>query len=1219
MGTNPGGSSVARGLRALRSRARTLLVLRGLAAVVACVLLALVVVGLIDYALRTPWGFRAGVLVALVAGLGLAFRRFVLPAARFNPPLHEIALRVERSDAGRKAGLDGILASGLEFSERPGATPLERALAADVARKGEGLWTRSLVGAVLTPRQALMAGAGLLAAVAIAVGPAFVRPDLVSIAASRVLAPWAGAAWPTRTEIVDATRTTIHPAGEVLAIRGVLTRSHRKPGQTRVVANYRVLREGQDAGEVQTVVLTSQKRLESVDQESGEPVEGELFERLLEPGSLGLGGTRDEEITLEYWLETEDSATARASVLVVTPPALVKATARVEPPAYAREALAAIEPERAGATHQLAPVVSGTSPMPTPLVGSRVTVAIEHSKDVMIEGEGAAREAALARALGVERVPDGMEATLEPRRWTLSWMLSGPTTFRVRAADRHGLSSPDEAVMTIDAVSDAPPTAAVTEPAADEAVLATAVVPVTGEGRDDIEVASARVEMTIARAPGASTGAGAEPAGAATDLAAPVTPDAPARAVASSATLDLAKLELQPGNEVWLVAAAKDRFSLEGATHEEARSTPRRLRIISEPELLEELRAELQSVRQAAMRLDAEQAELLRAVGTEPPPRDLAERQAALGERIATQRQTLERLAGRSARNNLQDNALDGLLSDARSMVADAAGASQRAAQSIQNASRQGEDETPSLSDEERQEIAEAQEQVRDELGQLVQLLDNGQDAWVARRSVERLLAEQRRLLQQTSDLAGRTTGRSVGELTPDERSELDRIAERQSEAARQAADALDELSERSRELRDMDAAQAQAMAVASQRGRNSNVASTLEEAAQQVSQNQTNAATERQREAIETLEEMLEDLDSAEQRRDEALRRQLSSIIESLDGLIEQQDVQISLLTRAIGGASPAGLDQGMLRLNQNTLGVLDQITSAGREMERVGNLTLAAATAQSEAIVALREPVDLERAGTTERLSASRLREAKAEAERLEKEAAERDNSRKRRELRQAYREALERQTDLLGRATPLMGRELDRRDRAAVRQAGEQQEALRVTLEELRTKTEELADAQVFSFAHDRIDASMSAAAGSMREAKVDRAVVRNQEGAARLLQSLLAALQDPKNERDFRDQESGGGSGGGQGQGGQQLIPDLAKLRLLREMQQYVLEATRVASDDPGSTTPEDVAALGDLQRALSEQGRELMEQMAQPERALPGTSGPAQFLTQGGTP
>lgn len=1229
-------SEIARGLLRLRARARLLLLARAAAILLAGVLVALVVIGLTDFALRTPRAIRATLLLLLIGAMGIGIRRFVVPAWRFRPALREVALRIESTEAGRKAGLTGVLASGLELSDAarrannvdPSFTALARSMSERVGSETGRLWSPEIVGAVLSLRQSVRALGLLGLALILAIAPAFVRPDLVSIAAARVLTPWSDARWPTRTEVVDLTGARVHPMGESLPLRAALTRTNRREGQTQVLATYRVVQEGRP-GPWQTVVLTAQSRRVEVSPSLASPGAaadraepstrpartGELFERLIDPRALIGTTVLPNEFTLEYTLETDDNQTRPTEVLIVAPATIVGATATIEPPAYARPALAALEPDRLLASRPLGSGADERASVPASLVGSRVELEIQLSKPVPAPGPGEAGFSGFVRgALGLERLPDDLEARFEGDRWSLAWTLSEPTTLRVRPVDEHGISSVDEGVYAFDAIADTPPSASITEPAQDEAVLASATVRITGEGRDDIAVASVAIDRQIARPPARSSGVGADVSEAPSVIAGPASASEPARQRTIDTTLELGELSLQPGDEVWLHAIATDAFVLDGQTHEPARSVARRLRIIAQPELVEQLRAELQSIRQAAIRLDAEQSELRRQLDEEPMPRDLAERQAALGDRIATQRETIERLARRAERNNLEDGSLAGLMGDAASFVAEAARSSQSAAQSIQSRAepRPEDPETLALDEAAREEIAQAQDDVRDELGQLVQLLDNGQDAWVARRSVERLLAEQRRLLEQTQDLASRTTGRAVDALSQDERTELERIADRQRDAARQAEGALDELSERSRELREIDAAQAQAMALATQRGRSSSVASKLDEASEQISQNQANAAAQRQQEAIQTLEEMLEDLDSADRRRDEALRRQLASIIDSLESLIAQQEAQIALLARGRAGGPQSDLAPGMIRVNQNTLGVLEQIIGAGREMEKVADLTSDAATAQSLAVLSLRAPVNLGEADKQEQTSLVRLRDARAEAERIDKEAAERDAARKRRELRIAYREALEQQTDLARRTEGYEGRELDRRDRAGVRQAGEQQDALRATLALLQSETRELAEARIFAFAHERIDASMAGAAEALRAARVDRTTRRHQETSIRLLQSLMAALEESRDERDFRDQQQGGSEGGGQGgSGNDQLIQDMAKLKLLREMQGVVLETTRAASNDPGAFSQDELVSLGRLQRELAEQGRTLLEEMSRAAGGMPsGRSGGA---------
>src|SRR5690606_31815356 len=110
--------------------------------------------------------------------------------------------------------------------------------------------------------------------------------------------------------------------------------------------------------------------------------------------------------------------------------------------------------------------------MPAPLIGSRVSLQIEHSKPLPAPAPGEAGYSGFVRrALGVETLPDGLEADLREARWTFTWTLAQPTTFRVSLEDAHGVRSADDLTLSFDAVADAEPTATVTEPPQDEAVL----------------------------------------------------------------------------------------------------------------------------------------------------------------------------------------------------------------------------------------------------------------------------------------------------------------------------------------------------------------------------------------------------------------------------------------------------------------------------------------------------------------------------------------------------------------------------------------------------------------------------------------------------------------------------------------------------------------------------------------------------------------------------
>jgi hypothetical protein len=447
--------------------------------------------------------------------------------------------------------------------------------------------------------------------------------------------------------------------------------------------------------------------------------------------------------------------------------------------------------------------------------------------------------------------------------------------------------------------------------------------------------------------------------------------------------------------------------------------------------------------------------------------------------------------------------------------------------------------------------------------------------------------------------------GKKPGDLTPQERAELAQIAERQQRLSDAARQAIDKLNERAKQMEKVDAAQAQGMKQAAERGREQQVPQKMDDAARNVEQNQTSSADEQQQQAMQSMQQMLEDMQDAAKKRDATLRRVLASVIESLERLIRDQDEQIAALTEATPAGPFDALDEPMITLNQNTLSVADE-ARGDRQTARIAELIERAGKAQSAAIAALRAaPVVADDADKAERESLRLLRLARAEAQKLQDEARKRDNDRKRQELRRVYRDALEQQVGLKGETDPFIGKAVDRRDRMKVRGLGERQDALRASLDEIRKKTEEIADAGVFDYAHQRLEQVTAHAAKMLRAGQPERSVGRDQDSAVRILKSLVDALNDQAKKDDEFRENADSGNGGGEGQGGKQpLIPPLAELRLLREMQQEAADLTRLLDEakEPGAT--DELVGVGKLQRGLSERGQELIKKLEPPEPELP---------------
>ena len=1167
---------IRRRLAALRSRARALLVTERGGAAAAALAAAIVLAALADYAVRFPPALRWIFWLGLVGAALWALRHRVIPALRFAPGLTEVALRVERSSGAAEAGLPGYLAAGVDFAsgEDPRESELTRALARRVVVQAGERFAKARVSHVLDPRGAWRGAAQLAGALGVVVVLSAAWPALASIGARRILTPWTDAQWPKRTMVTDATVVEVHPLGQALPLRAAVTRTYHDAGETPVWARYRIV--GRDAW--RRVPLTGQGRATDT---SG----GELYERLVEPAAL-VAREGETELELEYHFETEDDGTDTRRVLLVEPPAVVGAAAVVTPPEYAAGegsgVFASGEFEMGAGDDERAVV----GPI---LSGSRVRFDLRLNKPLPA-GEPSADW--LAQTLGVGSLGGDLAAQLQDDAWSFEWTANDPADLHLSLVDEYGLTNPDESSYAFDVVDDAVPTAAMLEPARDESVLATAVIDLIGEGRDDVGIGFVAIERQLARPPPGSEGAAAEPEGGMGEVAR-VSDDRSAR-VAVEAVFDLATLELAPGDEVWLTAVAADAYSSAGRAHEPVRSAPRVLRVIDENTLAAQMRGELVGVRRNAMRIDDDQGELARLVERGVVGEEAHRQQAQIGDKVEAQLGVVERLAQRAERNRMDDESLSGMLSDAERALRAAAQSSQRAEQTLGEIAEQDAFEA---TDEQGEQIAADQARVREELARLVELLDRGEDGWVVRRAIEQLAEKQRELMEQTAQTGARTMGQSLDDLSGVDRRELEEIARRQLELAEQTEKTVDELTERARQLEEHDQALAKAMAEAARRARENQTAGQMQQAGRQAQQNQTADAGRSQEQALESLEEMLEEIDNADARRDEVLRRQLADVIESLDALIRAQRGALASLDAGEGSGAFAGLDAGMINLHTNTLALLDTVERTDG-LGPVAEPLEAAVEAQTQSILELRnDTVDAAATREAEGESLRLLLEAKSVAEKLQAEAEQRENARRRAELRRAYRGALEEQV-VLRHETELfeVERRLTRRERADLRAIGERQLTLRERLADLRESTQELRDNRVFDYAHDRLDALTARAGESLRTGGEIRPTLLDQDSSVALLRGLVEALRDSRpDDSDFSESQQGAGQGGQSQE--QPLIPDLAQVIVLRAMQEQVAQLTRTADD--GGASDAQVEELGTLQRDLGARAREVLESAGAP--------------------
>lgn len=1153
-------------LRGVRARARAVLLVRGTAPIIVGVLGAMVAIALADYLLRPPSLVRTlqlGIGAALV--IALVVRR-VAPAWGFRPSIEDIAIRIERASP-EDAGLRDTLVSGLELSRKGGGEgEVGRRLAERAGDAAKRFRVERLVRTRGAVRWGLGAGAAAVAVAAMVVAV----PGFASIAAQRMLTPWSGAAWPKRTLVADATPQRVLAMGSEAELIAELERSARALGAARVEARHRLIVDGR-AGETRRGLLAFVQGQEG-------PERYVMPVTLPTPESPLVAGA--EQVELEYWIESGDDATAPVRLRVSPRPEITGVRIAVAPPEYASDAIA-----RSGAFFA-GERASGAKPerlTVTPvLAGSSVRFELSYNKPASAEGEGGAVwTLPLDEAVGVVGGADGeFELNESGDRARVVASLSRSVRLGVNLVDDDGLQSTGEVVLSVDVLPDSPPAVTVTRPARDEAVLPSAVAGLAAEGRDDLAMERLSLIVQRARPPSGSAGAPPEAMGEASLLAElrGETVEDPA-VLAVEHRLDLSTLDLRPGDELWINAMGVD---IAPGEREPVVSSRRVLRIIDEETLTAQIRRELESLRRAAMRLDETQAAVMERTGR---GERTAGEQSAVSQRLRAQENLVGELRERVERNRLDDSSLRGLLESGERSLAGATASSDRASASI--AETDG-GEPP-------EEATEAQEEVRNRLGDLIRRLDQQQDDWLMRRDLERLIAAQREIRDETGRVGEETVGRQREELTDEQRGQLDALAQRQNEQASRLAELVDELTRRAEEAQESDPGRAMSLERAADAARASRAEAMMEEASEQIRENQTSSADQNQQGAGEALQEMLDELEGAEDRRRDVLRRVLASVIESLENLVRAQERELAALERSRPDGPFGPLADGLFRLQGNTFGVLEQIEAGGSDLDSVARLVDQAGVAQGRAIGALRAaPADDTESERQQRISLERLREALDEAERLERQAEMEEARRERSQLRGAYAEALERQVAIRAELEALAGRPLDRRERRDLLNLAQRQETQREELDTLRARIAQQGNPPAFSLAHDRLERDAGASIDMMRRPPTDAVLDRRQESMVRVLRSLVEALDEDSDRPDFED-DAGGGEGGGEG-GQASALPPVAQLRLLRSMQIEAMERTEWADRDGADA--DEVDEIIELQGELSSIAEQLLEELRQ---------------------
>ncbi len=1174
-----------------RSARRTSLVY-GLCWSAVVVVASLLVAGALDYFLRVEYQpVRILITTALAIAVGWGLFRFLLPQLVSRGGSVAVAQRVQQ----RFPKLKDKLASAVEFLNQSdddplaGSAALRRAVVAQAAAEVEQLELREVV----TRKPAVRALFGALIVAAIAAAVVLASPATSRTALARLINPLGDHQWPKRNKLVFVDPPTRIASGSLFDV-DLIDENNHMPDQ--VFIDYRFADEGED-------------------REVAEPMQF-----VNERGKEKMVANRDNvRRPFSYRARGGDDETPWYNLEVLEPPRVESVQVTLTPPAYSGW-----------------PVTESPGRIMA-LVGTTVEVKASVTKPLksasLVLGEG-------KQKIVASLSDDKLQLTI-PATDGSPWRIEENGTYSFELVDTDDITGGATDKWQIRAIADEPPTVNIEKPVSELHVTPAATVPIRVLVKDRLAIKQIALNYTRSDASDTGEQTVKPLLYEGPEKVAPISEQQLAERLNEGhrelveQQWQLAALDppLTAGTIVEFHAAALDYQPTEG------KSPTQRLIVVSDEELLERLERQQASILGDLARVLTQQKEA-RARTTEleiqfdevghladqdvPKLQGLGLAQRDVRHALTAPREGVLDQIG-SLLNELEDNKLDspemarrlGQLGDlirqldreklpgieselinaeksVQSNLEDRGAADQTERGADVQAPPKGEDEPRTSNTErptsniEQERNAEAQHALN-KAGELQDATISDLEAalgdlqrWDNYRRFAREIAgienDQRQLQQDTDDMGKSTLGRVSDDLTPQQRADLKKIAEKQKELARQFDKVAEGMQKAAENLADDDPLAADSIADALHQAATKAIGSRMRAAGQNVSQNQVEQATGRQQDIANDLQEML---DTLANRREQELSRLVKKLKEAeaeLEGLRKEQAGLQKKIKDAEKIENEEERRRELQRLAKQQRKMQEDIDRLARQLRRLQ--ANRASDKLNDASNSLGQSSDSGEAGDAGQ-SGQQAEQAKRDLEDAQQQLAK---ARKQAEadlaqeqiarMEDQLKAVVARQQQVIDETQRLetlreeQGR-LTRGQKASVTQLAGDQSAVR---DETQQMAEKLAGAEVFRRALDGAAGHMEKSAERLGQFDTGGDTQRIEEQALARLALVMKALgQDKEDGQDDKQGGGGAGQGGGnQGQGGQ--IRDIAELKLLKLLQ----EELNLRTDENGQAIAERLA-------------------------------------------
>ncbi|HTL30620.1 MAG TPA: DUF4175 family protein [Tepidisphaeraceae bacterium] len=1149
-------------LEAIRRKVKLLSVTFGLGILLATIVgLALAVIGL-DYLLNLPAVPRLALLAIVLFGIGYVLWHWVIRPWAVKISLSDVAGRLEHAFPQ----FDDRLRSTVDFlrEDIPGSDMMKQRVIGEATSLAA---TLHLDRAIVMRPVWYSLGSGFAAIVLAMLLGLLVSSSTVRIAISRLVNPFTDMRWPRRVQIdlVGSVPTRV-PVGQRVEVKMRLARGDKPSMQAIVFYQY-------GDGPVQRELM----------QRAADGTYAASLDAKLDGASAGL---------MKIWMKSGDDEMVLNDISVVPRLAIKSIEAAITPPSYVTGAQ---------------PVTVNLSAAPAlAAVGSKVDLRVAFNKplgekDVVIEPVEKD-----AKAPDVKWTRDGEMAAIG------TWLATDSLRFHVRGTDKDNFTNTAFQEFELIVRPDQNPVVQIESPRRNEERTPQSVVPLQGMAEDDYGIKSLKLvidrlgdkkhwEMPLVEE---ST---AKPQAAWNRI------DSLGERLRFRVGYqwDFASLKdanLKPGDVIEYFLLAQDNYEFNGKFHDAVPSGKLRINIISQEDLTNRVVDELRTAKNQISEVSNTQTRTKQE--TQSLAQDTKDKQQfdqadrATAERLGTQQSTaasqakqiagkLEALEQRLEENKSQANDLKQIARDVKNDLNNAAENSMKNA-----AAKLAEAQQNQQKDARNDDLKQAHENQQRANDQLNQAMDRMANIGSLQQTIDRInqiLNEQQEISKQTQEIGRENIGKKPEDMKPEDRQKLDKNAQEQAKLAERTNKAIDEMKKQSEQMQKSDPSSAEAMKKAADTAQQQQVSQNQQKASQQAKQNQQQGAQSAQKQAELGLQMVLNDLREAEQRKLAEIQRQLAELQKQVELLIKRQaghnidnlliqgpgriakldaKVMPDLFAKATRDpkAAPAPVEvptltNGQEQTERNTRDIGKTAEAMPNGAEPAANLTRAAGKME-RAIVSLRDQKLPDAYDPSQLEALSALEDAKKRIDEMKEKVDQKIDENQKEGIRQQFvkirqeQEAINGTTIQIDKAPKLADGTLKREDAVRLGQLPGQQGKLADTTNKLN---EVLSGAGgiVYVWANKDIVKTMNDVKASLGKPNTGASTQIEQKRIVAQLDAMIRNLAIKPVQSKFA-QDAANQGGGGQ-QGGQQkkkpTLPTEAELRLMKDFQLAVNDATK----------------------------------------------------------